>query len=294
MSDFIHSDEQDNDPNSHQRLMRDYLTLLTFKLQEYREEWHGNQDKEQPFSTNPHEFSYWLYHNLRFKTVGDLVAATEDCNVLVSSIERFVDILSDSEPQARKFVSSLWYLVVAASRPTPTNRVKSVYSMTVVKWENGCFLPFLSVVPALVLPDAGGNDPLITDLDVCQVADNAAKSVGSVLAEASLDELATSQSQSISENAYDVLMGLILLTLNGATITHPTSAPKGATLNENLREECRRLFEVIKMMVNPPLKQIAGRMTQAEAAGMEIKPGDFPNDPNEKPDTGDPAGGWNG
>ena len=185
------------------------------------------------------------------------------------------------QPLGANLLQTVWPQVVLAHRAQPKTRVDSMHLIALIKWMDGRAAPLSCYVPReLCDPSAVFDDGKMATVLQMQ-ANSLVESVRTI----GLDHLHDFRSQMADEGAFDALMGLILMVLNGAPVVND----KGETvkLGPHTVERCTNVFRLLQAMFRPPLPPEIRAQIEARRAA-EVSGGFQPIDPPEI------KGGWDG
>lgn len=160
--------------------------------------------------------------------------------------QALVDLAHD--PMGANQLQTVWYTVTLGGRPDPKDRLDSIHVIALLKWADGRAMPLSSFVPRELVNDARKfNDGI-----ACTTIQMQAASLVEALRQIGLNDAHDFRSQVADEEAFEIVMGLLLKILMGATIIDPQTE-QHVKLGKELLERCQNVQRLLQAMYRPPL-----------------------------------------
>jgi len=177
-------------------------------------------------------------------------------------------------------LAGVWYQICLKHRGEPAHELDSIHLAVILKYKDGQVCPLSSFVPS-ELSSMGGK---FTDGTACTLVQSNAHGLMEMIRDMGLDGL-YHQSTSAPDQAYEELMGLIVMILNGAAIIPPGKEIKHENhvkLNEASRDPCLNVQRLLQGLFRPIIPPQVKEMIANRRARLEQQEGD----------PGKPSGGW--
>ncbi|MCH7876119.1 MAG: hypothetical protein IH965_12570 [Gemmatimonadetes bacterium] len=168
------------------------------------------------------------------------------------------------DPLGANQLVGVWPQVTLAVRGIPVHELASIHNVVLLKWKDGAVTPLSSFVPAELASQNG----VLTDGSVCTLIQVGANNLSRMVLESSLDTLHDHRSQQADDEAYEILMGLIVLVLQGHRIVDP-----GGGVDRHMAPQyvnrCQNVMRLLQAMFRPPIapqvkQQIAAIQSQQQ------------------------------
>jgi len=247
---------------------------------------------DQAGQVNPINFLEWLKEHIKLWNVEDVQELCEEVGCATAVFDRLVSLSED--PTGPNQLAGVWPQVTLAFRGSPQNELASIHSVVLLKWRDGRVVPLSSFVPA-ELSSVNGE---LSDGNVCTLIQVGARNIMEMVVNFSLDDLHDHKSSYADDQAYEMLMGLVIKMLQGAIIIDPTDEDsiklppeKRLRLRDDLKPRVQDVMRVFQSMFRPPIapevqKQINAMREQQVAAKQQAKP------PAPTEQDGPVRGGW--
>lgn len=188
-------------------------------------------------------------------------------------------------------LAGVWSQVVLQHRGNPTFEVESLHTICLVKWKDGRSGLLSNFVPA----ELASEEAVFTDGMICTLIQTSAHALMEIVRDNSLDRLHSEQSMDASDASYDILMGLLLKIIQGASIIEQGQflSPEAEDalkqyarkLDPKKRAGCEGVMRTLQAMFRPPIPPQVVELIQHRRAKRLAKM------PSHTPPTY-PASGW--
>jgi hypothetical protein len=186
------------------------------------------------------------------------------------------------EPTGANQLAGVWPQITLNFRGKPRNRLESIHTVCLLKWDDGRVVPLSSFVPAELSSVQGE----FTDGSVATLMQVGANNLMQMLMQFSLDHLHDHKSSEADDNAYEVVMGLVLKLLNGGQIIDPVSGQQ-LRVADDMIPRCQEVMRVLQSMFRPPIAPQIQQQIQQVRQRRERK------QTMQRPDAhAQPEGGW--
>ena len=149
-------------------------------------------------------------------------------------------------------LAGVWPQIALSSRGKPKDKLESMHMCVTLRWKDGRVVPVSAFVPC----ELASSDAEFTDGIVCTLIQSNAHGLMQVVRDIGLDDLHDKQATVASDAAYEQLMGLVILCLEGAKIIRPGMEVKPENVVE-LAPEAREAALTVKMLIQkiyrPPM-----------------------------------------
>ncbi len=224
--------------------IKSLLKLCTLLFKEFCRE--REIEEDQVHAVSPVPFLSWLREKAVTLSADDAISYWQQAEVGEVVWHALLDMAHD--PMGANQLQTVWLAVTLADRPKPAVRVESIHVISLIKWQDGKAMPLSSLVPRELV----NNAHLIDDAVACTSIQMQSASLVEVLRQMGLDHAHDFRADMADEEAFEVLMGLLLKILQGATIIDPSSGQQ-LKLGHHMVERCQRVQRLLQAMFRPPI-----------------------------------------
>lgn len=237
------------------------IRLCSRMFKDYRAEY--KLTNEQATQVDSMSFLNWFRQRQLTISSGEIQVYCDEAHVGADTWEMFEHILGDQ--MGANTLAGIWPQVVFDFRGKPAVEVDSIHQIVLIKWKDGRVAPLSS----LITRELASDDMTFNDGVLATLVQVTAHSLGKAAGDIGLNQMHDDRSQWAPDNAYEVLMGLIIKILQGAVIIDPTSG-QHVKLDAKLAGPCQNVMRTLQAMFRPPIPPAikAKIMQRREAAGQ--------------------------
>lgn len=248
------------------------LKLCAILFEEFCQE--REISEEHVATVSPVPFLAWF----REKNVITVAESVQDYCARAEAGEVVWHALADlaHDSMGANQLQTIWHAVTLGNRPDPKDRLDSIHVIALLKWTDGRAMPLSSYVPReLVNSSHKFNDGI-----ACTTIQMQAASLVEALRQIGLNDAHDFRSQIADEEAFEVVMGILLKILMGAAIIDPQTG-QHVKLGKELMDRCQNVQRLLQAMYRPPLppeirQQIEAKRAEERAQEERQKPSASP------------------